>query len=132
MFLILKTDLPLCPELLDRGTKSSCYLSETRRIVEVGRDLLRPSSPTLMLKQGQLEQVAHDCIQLGFEYLHGWRLHRLLLSKVLVPVSGESRQENPSKTASKTHKPLVPWQLEAKDFCLRQGKCLLLYISACL
>lgn len=31
-----------------------------------GRDLLTPSSVTPLLKQGQLEQVAQDHVQLGF------------------------------------------------------------------
>lgn len=96
MVLVLKTDLLLCPELLGRGTERSCYLSENCRIIEVGRDLLRPSSSVLMLKEGQLEQVAQDCGQLGFEYLHKWKLHKLL-SMVLVQVSEESRLKNSSK-----------------------------------
>jgi len=73
MFLVFKTDLPLCPELLGRGTERSCYVSENCRIVEVGRDLLRPSNPTIMLKQGQLEQ---GYVQLGFEYLYRWKVHK--------------------------------------------------------
>lgn len=57
MFFVLKTALPLCPEWLDRGMERSCFLSENHRIVEVGSDLLRPSSPALLLRRGQLEQV---------------------------------------------------------------------------
>ena len=36
---------------------------------------MRSSSSTPQLKQGQLEQVASDRVQLDFEYLKGWRLH---------------------------------------------------------
>lgn len=36
---------------------------------EVEKDLLESLSPTPLSKQGQLHQVAHDCVQLGFEYL---------------------------------------------------------------
>jgi len=34
----------------------------------VGRDLWGSSSPTPLPKQGHLEQVAQDLIQMGFEY----------------------------------------------------------------
>lgn len=40
------------------------------RIVENGRDLLR-SSPTSLVRQGQIEQFAH--IQLSFGYLYRWK-----------------------------------------------------------
>ena len=56
--------------------KSSAY-AQHHRLVEVCRDLSRSCSPTPMLKQGQLEQVAQDHVQLGFEYLHWWRLRSL-------------------------------------------------------
>ncbi|KAK4827068.1 hypothetical protein QYF61_013709 [Mycteria americana] len=49
----------------------------SHRMVEVGRDLLRSSSPIPLLKQGQLDQTAQDHVQLGFEYLQGWRLYKL-------------------------------------------------------
>uniref|UniRef100_A0A8B9Q4U4 Transmembrane protein 19 n=1 Tax=Apteryx owenii TaxID=8824 RepID=A0A8B9Q4U4_APTOW len=51
--------------------------SQNHRTVEFGRDLWRSSSPTLLLKQGHLEHVAQDPVQVGFEYLQGWRLHNL-------------------------------------------------------
>lgn len=38
-----------------------------------GDNLVQP----LVLKQGQLEQVAEDWVQFGFEYLHGWRFHNV-------------------------------------------------------
>lgn len=28
-------------------------------------------------KEGQLEQVRHGCIQLGFEHLQGWGCHKI-------------------------------------------------------
>ena len=54
-----------------------CVLSKNRRMVEVGRDLLRSSSPTPLHKQGQPEHVAQDRVQLGCEYLQGWSLYSL-------------------------------------------------------
>jgi len=41
--------------------------SQNHRMVGVGRDLCGASSPTLLLKQGHLEQVAQDLVQAGFE-----------------------------------------------------------------
>lgn len=38
-------------------------------MIEVGKDLLRSSGPTSLLKQQQLEKIAQFCVQLGFEYL---------------------------------------------------------------
>lgn len=43
-------------------------------MAESGRHPLSSSSPTLLLKQGQLHQVAEDHILSGFEYLKQWRL----------------------------------------------------------
>jgi len=42
----------------------------------VGKDLCGSSSPTLLPKQGHLEQAAQDLVQVGFEYLHRRRLHK--------------------------------------------------------
>lgn len=56
------------------------YKSQNPPMVEVGRDLWRPSSPTSLLKQGHLEPGA----QLGFGYLHWWRLHNLSGLPVMV------------------------------------------------
>ena len=44
------------------------------RMVEVGRDLWRSSGPNPLLKQGHLEPVAQDHVQMAFEYLQGWIL----------------------------------------------------------
>lgn len=43
--------------------------SDNHRMVGVGRDFLRSSNPSLLLKQFHLEQVAQDCVQVNFEYL---------------------------------------------------------------
>ena len=43
--------------------------SQNHRIVGFGRDLCGSSSPTLLLKQGHLQQAAQDLVQAGLEYL---------------------------------------------------------------
>lgn len=47
------------------------YMYIFKRIIEGGKELLR------LLQRGQVEQIAWDCVQLGFEYLYGWRLNNL-------------------------------------------------------
>jgi len=59
------------------------------RMVEVGRGLWRPSGLTTLLKQGHLELVAQDHVHTAFEYLQGWRLHRLSGQPVPVLSLGE-------------------------------------------
>lgn len=44
-------------------------------MVGVGRVLWRSSSPTALLKQGHLKQVAWDSVQAGFESLQSKKLH---------------------------------------------------------
>ena len=51
--------------------------SRHHRLVEVGRDLWRSLCPTPLLKQGHLDTVAQDHVQMGSEYLQGWRLHNI-------------------------------------------------------
>jgi len=46
-------------------------------MVGVGRDLCGSSSPTLLPKQGHLQQAAEDLVQAGLEYLQRRRLHNL-------------------------------------------------------
>ena len=53
----------------------SKIVSQNHRIVDIGRDLWGPSSPTPMPKQGHLEQDAQDHIQEDFEYHRRRRLH---------------------------------------------------------
>ena len=43
----------------------------------VGRDLCGSSSPTLLPKQGHLQQAAQELVQAGLEYLQRRRLHNL-------------------------------------------------------
>jgi len=54
-----------------------CSESQNHRIVGVGRDLCGSSSPTLLPKQGYLQQAAQDPVQAGLEYLQRRRLHNL-------------------------------------------------------
>jgi len=49
--------------------------SQNHRMVGVGRHLCGSSSPTLLLKQGHLQQAAQDRVQVGLEYLQRRRLH---------------------------------------------------------
>ena len=49
--------------------------SQNHKMVGVGRDLCGSSSPTLLPKQGHLQQAAQDRIQAGLEYLWRRRLH---------------------------------------------------------
>jgi len=46
-------------------------------MVGVGRDLCGSSSPTLLPRQGHLQQPAEDLVQDGLEYLQRRRLHNL-------------------------------------------------------
>jgi len=41
-------------------------ISQNYRLAEVGRDLWRETAPTLLLKQGHLEPVDQDYVQMGF------------------------------------------------------------------
>lgn len=50
-----------------KGVVLNMYMS--KRVIEYRKELLR------LLKQGQLEQIARDCVQLGFGFLYGWRLN---------------------------------------------------------
>jgi len=46
-------------------------------MVGVGRDLCGSSSPTLLPKQGHLQQAAQDPVQVGLEYLQRRTIHNL-------------------------------------------------------
>jgi len=60
------------------GSKASMEdRSQNHRMVGVGRDLCGSSSPTLLPKQGHLQQAARDCVQAGLEYLQRRRVHNL-------------------------------------------------------
>jgi len=56
-------------------------------MVGVGRDLCGSSSPTLLPKQGHLQQAAEDLVQVGLEYLQRRRLHNIPGQPVPVPMS---------------------------------------------
>jgi len=43
-------------------SESHCIISQNHRVVGVGRDLCGSSSPTLLPKQGHLQQAAQDCV----------------------------------------------------------------------
>jgi len=51
--------------------------SKNHRTVGVGRDLCGSPCPTLLPKQGHLQQAAQDLVQAGLEYLQRRRLHNL-------------------------------------------------------
>ena len=51
--------------------------SQNHRIAGVGRDLQRSSSPTLLPKQVPYNRLHEVDIQMGLEYLHRRRLHKL-------------------------------------------------------
>ena len=51
--------------------------SRNHRMVGVGRDLCGSSSPTLLPKQGHLQQAEQDLVQVGLGYLQRRRLHNL-------------------------------------------------------
>jgi len=50
---------------------------QNHSMVDIGRDLWRSFGPTALLKQGHLEQVAQDHVQMAFEYLQAGRIHNL-------------------------------------------------------
>lgn len=60
-------------------------------MVEVGRDLLRPSGPVPPLKQGHIELIAQDLAQMAFEWLQGWRLNKV--SAQFMPVLSHSHNK---------------------------------------
>ena len=51
--------------------------SQNHRMFRVGRDLCGSSSPTLLPKQGHLQQAAEDFVQAGLQYLQRRRLYNL-------------------------------------------------------
>lgn len=50
---------------------------KNHRILEIGRHLWTSVSPTLCSKQSRLELTAQGCVQSGFKYFQGWRIHNL-------------------------------------------------------
>ena len=51
--------------------------SQNHRMFGVGRDLCGSSTPSVLPKQGHLQQAAQDLVQAGLEYLQRRRLHNL-------------------------------------------------------
>jgi len=58
-------------------TVTTLISSQNHRVVGVGRDLYRSSSPSPLPKQGHLQQAAQDLVQVGLEYLQRRRLRNL-------------------------------------------------------
>ena len=85
--------------------------SQNHRIVGFGRDLCGSSSPTLLPKQGHLQQAAQHLVQAGLEYLQRRRLHNLpkeaLLREALQWVRLHAMKKQ--KQTNKTQTP-PPWQ----------------------
>ena len=102
--------------------------SQNHRMVGVGRDLCRSSSPTLLPKQGHLQQAAEDLVQEGLEYLQSlawaqsWLDHRptgLLWLPILHlqhPASDSTRQMFPSNVPTSQG-----WELLLHRFFLEIG-----------
>jgi len=65
--------------------------TESHRITGVGRDVCGSSSPTRLPKQGHLEQVAQDLVQVGFKYLQRRRFHNPSVQPV--PVLHQPQRE---------------------------------------
>lgn len=53
-------------------------------MTDVGRDPWRSACAILFMKEGHIEQVVQDHIQMCFEYLLGWNLHNHTWLSVLV------------------------------------------------
>ena len=79
------------PGLLGVLLLASKYITESHRMVGVGRDLCGSSSPNPLPKQGHLEQAAQDLVQTGLEYLQRRRIYNL--SGQPVPVLRHPRSE---------------------------------------
>lgn len=60
-------------------------------MVEVVRDIWRSSDPTPLFKQGQLEHIALDHVQMSFGYLQGRRLHSGVHSLETINLGQEAR-----------------------------------------
>lgn len=56
-----------------------------------------------MLRQGQLEQAVCDCIQMGFEYLQGHRLHNIY--RQFVPAFDHPHSEKKKTKSKQQHAP---------------------------
>jgi len=66
--------------------------SQNHRMFRVGRDLCGSSSPTLLPKQGHLQQAVEDLVQADLEYLQRRRLHNLPGQPVPVHVMNQDKK----------------------------------------
>ena len=64
-------------------------------MVGIRKDLWGSSSPTPLSKQVDLEQVAQDSIQVGFEYLQRRRLHNASVLPIPVLCHSQSKEVLP-------------------------------------
>ena len=69
------------------------WITESHRMVGVGRDLCGSSSPTPLPRQGHLQQAAQDLVQAGLEYLQRRRIHNLS-RQPLTGISANSQPES--------------------------------------
>ena len=80
--------MPLYLALVKLHLEYCVQLSQNHRMLGIGRDLCGSSSPTLLPKQGHLQQAAEDLVQADLEYLQRRRLHNLPGQPVPVPRFG--------------------------------------------
>ena len=73
-------------------TPNTSHVSQHHRMFGVGRDLCGSSSPTLLPKQGHLQQAAQDLVRAGLEYVQRRRLHSLLGQPVPVPCHPQRKE----------------------------------------
>ena len=88
---------------LDTSGDPSSWLgqSQNHRMLGVGRDLCRSSSPPPLPKQGHLEWAAQDLVQVDLEYLQRRRMHNLSGQPVPVLCRPQSKEgKKVSKTSS--------------------------------
>lgn len=57
-------------------------------------------SPPFLLKQGNLEHNAQNCVQMSFEYLQGWRSHNNLSSLFQLPLQQRTERQHFSLTVA--------------------------------
>ena len=71
--------MPLLSRCAPTPDSAGCEYTESQnhRMVGIGRDLCGSSSPTLLPKQGHLQQATQDLVEAGLEYLQRRRLHSL-------------------------------------------------------
>ena len=104
-----------CPSYRNHRIIYRIIESQNHRMLGVGRDLCGSSSPTLLPKQGHLQQAAQNLVQESLEYLQRRRIHYLpgqpvpvlrhpQSEEVLLPwkVGGSFRLEKTLRSSSPT------------------------------